>query len=104
MFVPVWLAMFGLAVGATAVWALLERRIPLTTTTAIGAWGWLAFRSEQIEVVTSGIIITREAPWIQLFALWMLLLNAIGLMLWYFGDFPPSEADEPVEQGAQAPR
>lgn len=98
MFLGVWLAMFALAVGATAVWALLETRIPLATTTGTGAWAWLAYRSEQVGVASGGVVITQEAPYIQLFALFMALVSTLGLLLWWMGDFPPEETEESLDE------
>lgn len=101
MLVHVWLAMFGFAAGSTAVWAILERRIPLSTTTSFAAWGWLAYRSETIAIHDAGVTFEQSAPYLQYFALFMAALSALGLVLWYFGDFPPD--DEPLDKQEETP-
>lgn len=101
MLVEVWLAMFAFGVGATATWAILETRIPLATTTGFAAWAWLAYRSESIVAYDSGVTFEQSAQFLQYFALFMAALSALGLILWYFGDFPPS--DEPLDHPEETP-
>lgn len=101
MLVDVWLAMFAFAVGCTATWAILETRIPLSTTAGFAAWGWLAYRSETIVSRAGGVTFEQSAPYLQYFGLVMAALSAIGLILWYFGDFPPE--DEPLDNTEETP-
>lgn len=93
--------MFAFAVGATATWAILETRIPLATTSGFAAWGWLAYRSEVISYPNGGVTFEQPAPYLQYLALFMAVLSALGLVLWYFGDFPPD--DEPLDNPEETP-
>lgn len=92
MWLSIYQMMFGTALLFTLIWMIGEIRIPMSTTTAAFAWMWLLFRSGNVEQVSSGVTVTTELDVFWLFCLFMALLNVIGLVMWYFGDFPPEEA------------
>lgn len=102
MWLAIWLAMFAFAIVTTWTWLVLEQRIPLSTTSSFAAWGWLAYRSESLQTFSGGVEFTTSLPFLQYFALFMTLISAVGLVLWWFGDFPPEEgpADNPEETPA----
>ncbi|MFB6200862.1 MAG: hypothetical protein ABEI98_02515 [Halorhabdus sp.] len=98
--VTVWQTMFAFAVLTTLGWMLTERRIPIWMTTGMAAWGLLAFRSGEVVTGAGQSATTRTFPQLQWFAAFMFLVTALGLVLWWFGDFPPSDngADDPTGQ------
>lgn len=103
MWVSVWLAMFAFAVLMTLIWAVFYIRFVVPMTSSLGAWAWLAYASETLQTHSGGVEFEMALPFMQWFSLFMTLITALGLVMWYLGDFPPEEAygnDELDQDGA----
>lgn len=92
MLLAIWLAMFAFAAGTTLLWLLLGHRVTLLTVMSFSGWAWLAYRSASVIVFEGGVTYEQELPFMVYFALFMAALNALGLVMHRFGEFPPEEA------------
>jgi hypothetical protein len=101
MWLSIYLAVFAFASLATMIWAVVEVRIPLFSVVSVFAWLLLAFEGAQVtKHAQDGTAITTELPYVQLFCGLMAFSSAIALILYRFGEFPPSNdaVDRPTEQ------
>jgi len=101
MWLSIYLALFGFATIATLIWSVLEVRIPLMGIVSVFAWVLLAFEGAEItKHAQDGTAITTELPYVQMFCGLMAFSSAIALLLYRFGEFPPSNdaVDRPTEQ------
>jgi len=101
MWLSIYLALFGFATIATLIWSVLEVRIPLMGIVSVFAWVLLAFQGAEVTQYTQdGTAITTDVPYFQMFCGLMAFASAVAILLYRFGEFPPSNqaVDRPTEQ------
>lgn len=91
MYIWIFIATLGMALVTTLIWAVGEVRIPMFALSSAFLWGLLAFNGGEI-TRTQGMCcrVTTEVPGVQLFAGLMTFASIAALVLYRFGEFPPS--------------
>lgn len=101
MWLSIFLAIFAFATLSTLIWAVLEVRIPLFGIASVFAWVLLAFEGAEVtKHAQDGTAISTELPYVQMFCGLMAFASAVAILLYRFGEFPPSNdaVNRPTEQ------
>jgi len=91
MFIWIFIAVLAMALITTLIWAVGEVRIPMFALSSAFLWALLAFEGGEI-TRQQGLCckVTTEVPGVQLFAGLMTFASIAALILYRFGEFPPT--------------
>jgi uncharacterized membrane protein len=95
MWATLWLLLVVLSAGATWAWAVREQAIAFMTIASTASWSLLAVTGSTIELYhQDGTMTELSEPAIQYFFAGIALLSFFAFVLWYFGQYPVTGADE----------
>jgi len=101
MILQLFLALVATGAGATWAYVVREDAIPFTTLVATSSWAIVALQSRNVVLYhQDGTSTTVGSVPFQYFALGLALLSFLAFALWYMGEFPVRESDEPGERRA----
>lgn len=103
LILALYLVVVALAAGATYAYVVRETAIPLATLSATAFWAIAALQGNNVVLYhQDGTSTTVGSPSFQYMATGLAILSFGAWLLWYWGEYPPSEAaaDEPHPDGA----
>lgn len=95
MWATLWLLLVVLSAGATWAWAIREEAIAFMTMVSTATWAMLSLTGATIELYhDDGTMTELSEPAVQYLFAGLSILSFMALVLWYFGQFPVTGADE----------
>ena len=85
----------ALAAGATAFWALYEKRVVMMSMLASVLWAYAGFNAFQIEHGTT-VVIAEETPVLQYIFYFLAAANLVLLLFWLWSE--PEDRQDLLQQ------
>jgi hypothetical protein len=101
MLLQLYLTIVAVGAGATYAYAIREDAVPFMTLLGTTSWAMAALQARNIVLYHqdgTSTVVGSEA--FQYFALGLAILSFMAFTLWYMGEFPVQESDEPGEARA----